>query len=174
MKRGDDGVKKYAPLLIMIMTLAVAIMVMRQFRSQEGLSVGAQAPEFTLNNFEGTPLSLKDLRGKVVLLNFWSAACPPCREKMPTLQRLYEDLQARGFTILAVNVNDRPQDALKYLTDNGYTFPALKDADLTVARMYAVTGIPKTLILDRSGIIRDVRLGPTDEATLRRLIEELL
>lgn len=165
--------KKYAPLLIMIMTLAVAIMVMRQFRSQEGLSVGGQAPEFTLNNFEGTPLSLKDLRGKVVLINFWSAACLPCREKMPTLQRLYEDLQARGFTILAVNVNDSLLTQ-KYLTDNGYTFPALKDADLTVARMYAVTGIPKTLILDRSGIIRDVRLGPTDEATLRRLIEELL
>jgi len=161
-------------MLIMIMALVVAILLMNQFRSQEGLSIGEQAPEFTLNDFEGTPVSLTDLRGKVVMLNFWSAACPPCREKMPTLQRIYEDLQARGFTILAINVNDRPQDALKYLTDNGYTFPALKDADLTVARMYAVTGIPKTLILDRNGMIRDVRLGPTNEATLRRIIEEWL
>ena len=172
--RGDDGVKRYAPMLIMIMALVVVILLMNQFRSQEGQSVGEQAPEFTLNDFEGTPVSLTDLRGKVVMLNFWSAACPPCREKMPTLQRIYEDLQARGFTILAINVNDRPQDALKYLTDNGYTFPALRDADLSVARMYAVTGIPKTLMLDRNGMIRDVRLGPTDEATLRRLIEELL
>ena len=166
--------KRYAPMLIMIMALVVVILLMNQFRSQEGQSVGEQAPEFTLNDFEGTPVSLTDLRGKVVMLNFWSAACPPCREKMPTLQRIYEDLQARGFTILAINVNDRPQDALKYLTDNGYTFPALRDADLSVARMYAVTGIPKTLMLDRNGMIRDVRLGPTDEATLRRLIEELL
>ncbi|MCL4464150.1 MAG: TlpA family protein disulfide reductase [Firmicutes bacterium] len=166
--------KKYTPMLIMLLALAAAILTLSQFRSQEGLSVGQAAPEFTLNDFEGNPVSLADLRGKVVLLNFWSAACPPCREKMPTLQQVYEDLQARGFTVLAINVNDRLQDAQKYLSDNGYTFPALKDADLTVARMYAVTGIPKTLMLDRSGIIRDVRLGPTDEATLRRLIEELL
>ncbi len=166
--------KKYAPILIMIMALAVVILVLRQFRSQEGLSVEQLAPEFTLNDFDGNPVSLNDLRDKVVLLNFWSAACPPCREKMPTLQKLYEDLHARGFTILAINLNDRPQDALKYLTDNGYTFPALKDADLTVARRYAVTGIPKTLILDRSGTIRDVRLGLTGEATLRRMIEKWL
>ncbi|MBT9167471.1 MAG: Thiol-disulfide oxidoreductase ResA [Syntrophomonadaceae bacterium] len=121
--------KKYASMLIMIMVLTVVILALRQFRSQEGLSVGQLAPDFTLNDFEGSPVSLNDVRGKVVLLNFWSAACPPCREKMPTLQKLYEDLSARGFTILAINLNDRPQDALKYLTDNGYTFPALKDAD---------------------------------------------
>ncbi|MBS3899467.1 MAG: TlpA family protein disulfide reductase [Dethiobacter sp.] len=166
--------KKYAPMLMMIMVLAVTILALRQFRSQEGSLLGQPAPEFTLNDFEGNPVSLSDLRGKVVLLNFWSAACPPCREKMPALQRIYEDLQTRGFTMLAINVNDRPQDALKYLTDNGYTFPALKDADLTVARMYAVTGIPKTLILDKNGTIRDVRLGPAAEATLRRMIEEWL
>ncbi|MBS4008043.1 MAG: TlpA family protein disulfide reductase [Clostridium sp.] len=166
--------KKYAPILIMIMALAVAILALRQFRSQEGLSVGQQAPGFTLNDFEGNLVSLNDLRGKVVLLNFWSAACPPCREQMVALQQLYEDLSAQGFTILAINVNDRQEVALNYLAENGYTFPALKDADLAVARMYAVTGIPKTLILDRGGMIRDVRLGPASEATLRRMIEEWL
>lgn len=166
--------KKYMPMLIVFGALMVAILLLGQFRSQEELAVGKPAPEFTLNDFDGNPVSLYDLRGKVVLLNFWSAACPPCREKMPILQRIYDDLQGRGFTILAINLNDRPQDALKYLADNGYTFPALKDSDLSVARRYAVTGIPKTLILDRFGIVRGVRLGLTNETTLRRIVEEWL
>lgn len=166
--------RKFLPIVLVVVALAVAIPVLGQLRPQAGLEEGRRAPEFTLPDFAGNLLSLRDLEGQVVMLNFWSAACPPCREEMPDMQRVYDDLKEDGFTILAVNVNDRPEDALRFLTDNGYTFPAVRDSDLAVARMYEVTGIPKTLILDRSGVIRQIRVGLIHEETLRRLVEEWL
>jgi peroxiredoxin len=134
---------------------------------------GQRAPDFTLQDLAGNSLSLSDFEGKVVMLNFWSAACPPCREEMPAMQRVYEDLKGEGFEIMAVNVNDLPAMAERFLSDNGYTFTVVKD-DGVVSRTYAVQYIPKTLIIDRKGTIRFVHVGLISEQELRQQVGKWL
>lgn len=165
--------KKLWPALLAVLVVALAVPLLAQLRG-EGLAVGRKAPDFTLAylDVDGS-VRLQDLRGRVVLLNFWSAACPPCREKMPVMQRLYEDLRERGFVILAVNVNDLPALAREFVRQNGYTFPVLKD-DGTVGRLYEVRFIPKTFLLDRDGVIRHIRVGKIEERELRQVVEEWL
>lgn len=165
--------KKLRPAFLAVLVVALAIPLLAQLRG-EGLSVGRKAPDFTLAYLEGGgSVSLKELRGKVVLLNFWSAACPPCREKMPVMQRLYDDLRERGFVVLAVNVNDLPALAGEYVAENGFTFPVLKD-DGAVGQLYEVRFIPKTVLLDRDGVIRQIRVGAAEEQELRQMAEEWL
>jgi peroxiredoxin len=164
--------KKYLPILILVVFLVVAIPVLRYYRSQ-GISPGQRAPEFTLNDFDGNAVSLTDLRGQVVMLNFWASWCGPCREEMPDMQRVYDDLKDDGFTILAVSLDQSQDDARKFIDENGFTFLVVMD-DAAVADMYEVTGIPKTLIIDRDGIVRQVRVGQLNESSLRQLVEEWL
>jgi peroxiredoxin len=164
--------KKYLLIIVVVIVLGVAIPVLRQYRTQ-GLGEGQRAPAFTLNDLSGNPVSLESLKGQVVMLNFWSAACPPCREEMPDMQRVYDDLKDDGFTILAVNVNDPPMVAAQFLGENGYTFPVVKD-DGSVGQMYEVQYIPKTLIIDRNGTIRYVTVGVLSEEALRSLVQKWL
>jgi peroxiredoxin len=165
--------KKFLPILLVVVMLIVAVPLLAQFRMQGGLDVGDTAPGFTLNDLEGNPMSLSDFRGQVVMVNFWSSTCPPCREEMPDMQNVYDDLKDDGFTILAVNVNDPPVMARRFLEDFGYTFPVVKD-DGEVSRLYEVQFIPKTLLLDREGVVRFVTVGPVHEEQLRQLVTEWL
>ncbi len=164
--------RKILPALVVVIIVVIAIFVLSQFRVQ-GLDVGARAPGFTLNTLDDEPVNLSDLHGQVVMLNFWSAACPPCREEMPAMQQVYDALKSEGFTILAVNVNDIPQVAHRFLRENGYTFPVVKD-DGNVSRVYEVRFIPKTLIIDRKGTIRHVRVGTITEEELMAIVRSWL
>ncbi|MBS3946758.1 MAG: TlpA family protein disulfide reductase [Dethiobacter sp.] len=164
--------KRYLPAILALLIVTLAIPMLAQLR-RGGLAEGQKAPEFTLSRLDGGSVSLGDVRGQVVLLNFWSAACPPCREKMPAMQQLYEDLRERGLVILAVNVYDLPALAREFIRQNGYTFPVLKD-DGNVGRLYEVRYIPKTLLVDREGFIRLIRIGPLEEQDLRVLVEKWL
>jgi peroxiredoxin len=165
--------KKLLPAMLAILVVALAVPLLAQLRSN-GLTLGREAPDLTLDYLEGGgSVSLRELRGRVVLLNFWSAACPPCREKMPVMQRLYEDLQQEGFLVLAVNVNDLPALAREFVVQNGYTFPVLKDDGL-VGRLYEVRYIPKTFLLDRDGVIRQIRVGALGEHEMRQMVKEWL
>lgn len=163
---------RYKILLTVILVVAAAVFIMGQLRG-EGLEKGMTAPGFTLPKLDGTPVSLADFHGRVVMLNFWSAACPPCREEMPAMQRVLGELGERGFDILAVNVNDLPVVAGRFIEENDYTFTVAKD-DGQVSRLYEVAGIPASFFIDRQGVIREVHLGLISEERLRRLVQELL
>lgn len=163
---------RYKVLMIAILAVTAAVLFMGQLRG-EGLGKGMKAPDFTLSQLDGTPVGLADFRGRVVMLNFWSAACPPCRRKMPAMQQVLDELGEQGFVILAVNVNDLPAVAGSYIEDNGYTFTVVKD-DGNVSSLYQVTGIPLSFFIDRQGIIQDVYLGLITEERLRELVLKLL
>jgi peroxiredoxin len=164
--------KKYLPVLIAVLVVAAAVILLGRFR-MAGLSVGQEAPGFTLQDLDGNQVTLEELKGRVVMLNFWSAACPPCRDEMPGMQKVFDDLKEKGFTILAVNVNDHPETARDFLRQNGYTFPVVKD-DGNVGALYEVAFIPKTFILDRDGVVRYVHDGLIQEAELLSMVENLL
>lgn len=165
--------KKLLPAILAIFVVALAVPLLAQLRGS-GLTLGQEAPDFTLDFLEGGgSVSLRELRGRVVLLNFWSAACPPCREKMPVMQRLYDTLPQDGFIVLAVNVNDLPALAREFVAQNGYTFPVLKDDGL-VGQLYEVRYIPKTFLLDRDGVIRRISVGGLGEQEMLQMVEEWL
>lgn len=164
--------KKFLPIVIVVALLLVAIPLLRQYRTV-GLAAGQNAPAFTLQDLGGKAVNLADYQGQVVMINFWSAACPPCREEMPAMQKVYDELKDDGFVILAINVNDVPAVVKKFIESNGYTFTILKD-DGVVAKTYEVQFIPKTLILDRDGVVRFVEVGQLNEAQIRSAVQAWL
>lgn len=132
----------------------------------------ATAPDFTLTAVDGTSVSLSDLRGKVVLLNFWATWCPPCTAEMPDLNALYRRYgNEKDFVVVGVNLEERPQDVAEFARQKNIEFPLLLDRSGRVTRRdYRVRTLPMSMIIDREGILRD-RWGGTiaSEAMLARL-----
>ena len=142
-----------------------------------GLEVGLTAPGFALPDLAGTLHSLAQHRGEVVLVNFWSTWCAPCRTEMPALQALYETYRERGFTVLAVNLNlDGHEPVEAFVAELRLTFPILLNPRKDVGRAYRVFAIPASFLLDRQGRIAYRRVGDPawDQPQTRALVERLL
>jgi thiol-disulfide isomerase/thioredoxin len=128
-----------------------------------GTAKGQEAPGFTLTNMQGQNVSLADLKGKVVILNFWATWCPPCREEMPSMEMLYRKYKDQGLVILAVNVEKDGQKLVQsFLQRTPYTFPILLDGDAAVQNSYQVFRFPETLIIDRNGKVVERVVGAID------------
>lgn len=138
---------------------------------------GFQAPEFQLTTLSGERVAIKDMQGKVVLLNFWATWCGPCRQEMPAMQRVYEEYRDQGLEIWAVNTtyNDSRQAAEEFAEEYGLDFPILLDEQSQISQQYQLLATPTTFFIGRDGVIREVVLGgPMSEALLRTRVEELL
>lgn len=128
------------------------------------VSGGVQAPAFELATADGKRVSLAALRGQVVLLNFWATWCPPCREEMPSMERLHQEFKAQGLAVLAVNIQESPKQVARFMRDFRLTFPALLDVDATIAGRYGVRGLPSTYLIDRTGRVVGQVVGARDWA----------
>lgn len=111
------------------------------------------APQFTLDDLDQNPRSLDEFRGKVVAINFWATWCPPCREELPSMQRVFSEYEGQGFIILGVNVGEEWDVVAPFLDPLGLEFPILFDMDSGVLSQWAAYGLPTTYILDRDGNI---------------------
>jgi len=111
----------------------------------------APTPEINLATPDGKKLSLKDFRGKIVLLNFWASWCVPCREEMPAMEKLYQEFKDKNFVILAVAVKDRKQDAVDFAKELKITYPIALDPDAKVGQEYGAWGLPATYIIGPKG-----------------------
>lgn len=141
-----------------------------------GVAIGSPAPDFELAGLDGRRWKLSELRGSVVIVNFWATWCPPCREEMPSLGRLYNKYKPAGnFEVLAILYNDLPEKAAEYVSNNGFDFPVLQ-LDNRVGDDYGVTGVPETYIIDRKGILRKKFKGPVqfDALDAHAFIDQLL
>jgi peroxiredoxin len=141
------------------------------------IQVGDEAPNFTLRDLTGNAMSLSQLRGKVVLLNFWATWCGPCRVEMPAMEQLYRTLPRKEFEILAVSTD--PQGAAvtrPFQREMGFTFPILHDSEYRVGLTYGARTIPITFMVDRRGIVRQKIFGARDwdSPEARDLIHELM
>ncbi len=122
--------------------------------------IGQQAPELTLTDMQGQPVSLAQFRGQVVILNFWATWCPPCREEMPSMERLYQDNRDKGLVMLAVNVEANGQQAVsQFLQRHPYSFPVLLDNEATAQKAYGVFRFPESFIIDRNGVVVEKIVG---------------
>ena len=134
------------------------------------------APDFTLHAMSGSNLRLKEQRGRVVMVNFWATWCGPCRQEMPQLTRLYEKYKSSGFVLLGVNVDDDTSKAVEVAAKLGVTFPVLLDTDKSVSKLYDLSTMPSTVLIDRDGKVRYVHRGYLTgyEDTYEKQIRELL
>jgi peroxiredoxin len=136
--------------------------------------VGTVLPDFTVELLDGTHLRLSDLRGSVVLVDFWATVCPPCVEEMPTLQRLYKEAANSGFTILGISLDSDVDAARAFLAEHEIAWPSACSGDRwadKTAKLLNVHATPSMWLLDRRGVIRAFDLRGDD---LGRAIRELL
>jgi peroxiredoxin len=121
------------------------------------------APEFTLQSLSAGKLSLSDYRGKVVLLNFWATWCMPCRQEMPSMERLWQQYQNKGFAILAVSTDEGGASRVKsFVKRLKLSFPVVLDADSKVSDLYQVSGLPVSFLVDRQGRVAAKITGSAD------------
>lgn len=134
------------------------------------------APELTARDLAGVPKTLADYRGKVVLLNFWAAWCPPCLREMPSMERLRMKMAGRPLEIVALDSAETPGEVNAYLSRMKLGFPILLDPDGSNTRRWKVFALPTTFLLDADGRVRYVLTGPTewDEGEALQVIESLL
>jgi thiol-disulfide isomerase/thioredoxin len=112
------------------------------------------APQFSLESRAGGQLSLADLKGQVVMINFWASWCGPCRQEFPALDQIYAKYKPMGFTLVGINVESEKADAEKFLGATPVSFPILFDPDNTVSGKYGVSAMPTTVLVDRQGRVR--------------------
>jgi len=142
------------------------------------VDTNSPAPDFTLNAQTGKPVELTQFKGQVVMLNFWASWCGPCRQEMPLLDSIYKRYGKLGFTMIGVNVEPDSKAANDWLKQTPVTFPILYDTESKVSKLYGVSGMPSTVIVDRKGTVRMIHHGykPGDEeeylSSIRTLMRE--
>lgn len=127
---------------------------------------GQPAPDFSLQSLESKTIDLSEMRGKVVVLDFWATWCPPCRKSLPHLQKISADgaLKQKGLRVISVNVKEAKDKVQDFLKQNTYDFAVALDSDGATTEKYLVQGIPTTVIVDRAGVIQRVFVGFGDQS----------
>ena len=133
--------------------------------------VGKPAPDFTLQDLAGRRVALKQLRGQVVVLDFWATWCGPCRIDMPRVEALHNELKDHGLRVFGVNGEDG-QVARAYIDGNGYTFPTLSDPGMAVSQMYEVSALPTAVVIDKQGRVGAYFQGSGSKERLVAAIRE--
>lgn len=137
--------------------------------------VGRPAAAFALTTFDGQPLSLESLRGKVVVLNFWASWCnPACYEEAPVLERGWRAFKAQDVVVVGIDIQDTVEAAQKFMRQFSLTFPNARDLTGKVSIDYGVYGVPETFFIDRQGRIRAKHVGAVTDAVFRSKVETLL
>jgi cytochrome c biogenesis protein CcmG, thiol:disulfide interchange protein DsbE len=145
------------------------------FPAEAALKIGSPLPPVTLPGIDGTPVRIPDsFRGKVVILHFWQVGCSSCRLEMPAMDELYGKYRRKGLEVLAVNVGQKKEVVRAFAAELGVAYPLLIDAEGKGAALYGVTDVPRTYVIDRSGIVRYRILGGATPETLKKLILSLL
>ena len=134
------------------------------------------APDFAVPDLSGQAVRLSALRGKVVLLNLWTTWCPPCREEMPAMERLWQQQKGQGFVLVAVSVDADTKKVKPYLDEHKLAFPVGLDPRMDLANTYGVRALPSSFIVDRNGNLIALALGPRawDNDASHSLVEGLL
>jgi cytochrome c biogenesis protein CcmG, thiol:disulfide interchange protein DsbE len=132
------------------------------------------APDFQLPTFDGKTIRLGDLRGQVVVVNFWASWCVPCRDEQPALEAVWQQYKGRGVTFVGIDIQDTPHDALGFMQQYGMSYPVVSDATGAVYINYGVVGMPETYVVGREGTIQQKIVGPVDPMQLVTTLQELV
>jgi len=136
------------------------------------------APEISVTSItDGSTLKLSDLKGKVVLLNFWATWCPPCREEMPSMMKLNSAMAGKPFQMVAVSMDEGGKPAIEsFFKESGFNLPTYLDKDGSASKVYGLTGVPESFIIDRQGVLVKKIIGgiPWDSPDVASFLEGLM
>ena len=141
-----------------------------------GPQVGLRAPDFSLQTLDGKPFRLSEMAGRPVLINYWATWCIPCKVELPILEKLHQEYQQKGLYIVSVNAIDQDSvDKVQGIVDQfSMTFPVLLDQGGQFASLYKTMFFPTTVLVDASGVIREINLGDSTEDELRLSLDKIL
>lgn len=176
----EAGAQVRVPTKVTVLALVLFVaLVSYTFTRQDDTVLGAQpvgqpAPDFSLTLYDGKSLSLADLRGKTVVLNFWASWCDPCREEAPALERVWKRYQERGVLFVGVDIWDSESDGQAFIKRFGLTYFNGPDPSGNIGKRYGVTGVPETFVIDKDGKVARKFIGAVTERQLAASIEDVL
>jgi len=156
--------KKIILLLVFSLTVFFLIFTFVNSKPKHDVAKSLYAPLLEIkDDMTGRKFILRDLKDKVLFVNFWASWCPPCREEMPSIESLFKDMVGNDkFQMITILYKDPYQDGNTYMKQNGNTFPVYSDPDGITAKNFGVTGVPETYIIDKKGNLRKRVLGPAE------------
>jgi thiol-disulfide isomerase/thioredoxin len=132
-------------------------------------------PQATFESLNRSPVTLAELKGKVILLNFWGTWCVPCLQEIPELVRLAHQYRQRGLEVVGIAIDSgRPEDIRAFMAEHGMDYQILIGDVSTAKRLFRVVGFPTSVLIDRGGMIRKRYVGPQTEEVLRHDVAPLL
>ena len=150
----------------------LGLLVLGFFTSRDARpAVGEPAPSFALTTWDGDRVSLRDLRGRVVVLNFWASWCTPCQREAPALQEVWTAVQGQDVIFLGVTFRDAEEASRAFVQRYGITYANATDERGQVSRTYGVLAVPETFVVDREGRVAQIFVGEVDAGTLAAQIE---
>ena len=172
--------RQWAVTGIVVGGLALGAAALTWVAPETGVEINRPAPNFqAIDLATRDSVSLEDYRGSVALVNIWATWCVPCREEMPSMQRLYDSVGTRGFRIAAISIDEgSPEDVTAFARELDLSFDILHDRSGTVERLYQTTGVPESFLLDRRGVLVKRVIGahdwssPANIAAVERLLEQ--
>lgn len=159
---------------VVTVALLLAFLGWGLYKSATGPLSSGLAPDFTLETFDSQVVTLSELRGQVVIINFWASWCPPCREEAAYLEQTWRKYQDQGVIFIGVDWVDTPTNAGAYIDEFEITYPTGPDLGTKIAQAYRIQGVPETFYVGKDGTLRGVKLGPVKAPELDQQIEELL
>jgi cytochrome c biogenesis protein CcmG/thiol:disulfide interchange protein DsbE len=155
--------KKGFILLIILIAVALTFFITKPPQTTKITTVGNTPYDLELTNINKNRIKLSDLKGSVVLVNFWATWCGSCVEELASMERLFGLLSGDSrFKMVTILYKDDLQQASGYMKQNGYTFPVYLNPDESGVKTFGLTGVPETFILDKKGVLRDKVIGPED------------
>jgi cytochrome c biogenesis protein CcmG/thiol:disulfide interchange protein DsbE len=154
--------RRWGFVLVWIFVIGLLIVVgVSLIRAQEGhIQVGDQVPDLTLQTFDGEKIDFEDLRGQVVVVNFWASWCTPCEQEAAELQQAYERYRDDGVVFLGVDYVDTEIEAKQYLQKFGITYPNGPDLGTRISQAFRIRGVPETYIIGPDGELAAFKIGP--------------
>lgn len=146
--------------VIGVLGLLVIVGLMLQRTQQGPVTVDTVAPGFSVETFDGESIDLADLKGQVVVVNFWASWCKPCEQEAEELELAYRQYQDQGVAFVGINWVDTEPEAMAYLDRFGITYPNAPDLGTRAGQAYRIRGVPETFIVGRDGQIAYVKIGP--------------
>lgn len=172
---GRRGLSLSSWVLIAGIVAVCVVIGLALVRQTQGQPQSGPAPDFTVTTFDGQTIRLSELRGQVVVINFWASWCGPCREEMPALQRLWTRYRDRGVLFLGITYADDDTDSLAFMREFGVTYPNAPDRGTVISKeLYHIQGVPETFVIDQEGNVAEFIYSVVNEESLAATLDRLL
>ena len=169
------AIRRLAPrwTMVIICLSVVLVLLGTGLLSQSPLE-GGSAPGFRLGLYDGGTITLEELQGRVVVLNFWASWCAPCQEEAPALERVWRKYGGDGVVFVGVNAKDLPANAQRFIARYGVTYPNGPDVHGRISRAYRVYAFPETFVIGPDGLVAERLIGVVTDERLSEAIDKLL